>query len=90
MHAYEQHGTDFVRRLNGIFAFVIWDDRAQRLVAARDAFGVKPLYWWTDGARVAVAGPAADRAKFRGRRHAKRRRGAPPLRVGPSYCARFT
>ncbi len=55
VHGYEEHGVDFVRRLNGIFAFVIWDDREQRLVAARDAFGVKPLYWWTDGARVAVA-----------------------------------
>jgi asparagine synthase (glutamine-hydrolysing) len=55
VHAYEEHGPDFVRRLNGIFAFVIWDAREQRLVAARDAFGVKPLYWWTDGRRVAVA-----------------------------------
>ena len=55
VHAYEEHGVDFVRRLNGIFAFVIWDDREQRLVAARDSFGVKPLYWWTDGRRVALA-----------------------------------
>ena len=55
VHAYEEHGVDCVRRLNGIFAFVIWDEREQRLVAARDAFGVKPLYWWTDGRRVAVA-----------------------------------
>jgi asparagine synthase (glutamine-hydrolysing) len=55
VHAYEEHGVDFVRRLNGIFAFVIWDEREQRLVAARDAFGVKPLYWWTDGRRVAMA-----------------------------------
>jgi asparagine synthase (glutamine-hydrolysing) len=55
VHAYEEHGPDFVRQLNGIFAFVIWDDRRRRLVAARDQFGVKPLYWWTDGRRVAVA-----------------------------------
>jgi asparagine synthase (glutamine-hydrolysing) len=55
VHAYEEHGTDCVRHLNGIFAFVIWDERRQRLVAARDAFGVKPLFWWTDGRRVAVA-----------------------------------
>jgi asparagine synthase (glutamine-hydrolysing) len=55
VHAYEEHGLDCVRRLNGIFAFVIWDEHAKRLVAARDAFGVKPLYWWTDGRRVAVA-----------------------------------
>jgi asparagine synthase (glutamine-hydrolysing) len=55
VHAYEEHGTDCVRHLNGIFAFVIWDERRGRLVAARDAFGVKPLYWWSDGRRVAVA-----------------------------------
>src|SRR5215204_6814003 len=55
VHAYEEHGPDCVRHLNGIFAVVIWDAREQRLVAARDPFGVKPLYWWTDGRRVAVA-----------------------------------
>jgi len=55
LHAYEEHGLDCVRHLNGIFAFALWDDRRQRLVAARDAFGVKPLYWWSDGRRTAVA-----------------------------------
>jgi asparagine synthase (glutamine-hydrolysing) len=55
VHAYEEWGLDSVRRLNGMFAFALWDDRRARLVAARDAFGVKPLYWWSDGRRVAVA-----------------------------------
>ena len=55
VHGYEQHGEDFVRRMNGIFAFALWDDRAGRLVCARDPFGVKPLYWRSDGRRVAVA-----------------------------------
>jgi asparagine synthase (glutamine-hydrolysing) len=55
VHAYEERGPDCVRALNGIFAFVLWDGRERRLVAARDPFGVKPLYWWTDGRRVAVA-----------------------------------
>src|SRR5215210_1734650 len=55
VHAYEEYGVDCVRRLNGIFAFVVWDARENRLVAARDHYGVKPLYWWTDGRRVAVA-----------------------------------
>src|SRR4051795_3253517 len=54
-HLYEEHGTGCVRELNGIFAFALWDARAQRLVAARDPFGVKPLYWWTDGHRTALA-----------------------------------
>ena len=55
VHAYEEYGEDFVRRLNGIFAFALWDGHRRRLVAARDPFGVKPLYWWTDGRRVAMA-----------------------------------
>ena len=55
VHGYEQHGEDFVRRMNGIFAFALWDDRRGRLVCARDPLGVKPLYWRSDGSRVAVA-----------------------------------
>ncbi len=55
VHAYEEYGPDLVRHLNGIFAFALWDERERRLVAARCRFGVKPLYWWTDGRRVAVA-----------------------------------
>jgi asparagine synthase (glutamine-hydrolysing) len=55
VHGYEEYGLDVVRRLNGIFAFVLWDERRQRLVAARDPYGVKPLYWWTDGRCVAIA-----------------------------------
>ena len=55
VHGYEEHGTDVVRHLNGIFGFALWDSRAKRLVAARDPFGVKPLYWCSDGRRVALA-----------------------------------
>jgi asparagine synthase (glutamine-hydrolysing) len=55
VHAYEEHGPECVRHLNGIFAFALWDARRERLVAARDQFGVKPLYWWSDGHRVALA-----------------------------------
>src|SRR4029450_3765470 len=39
VHAYEEHGLDCVRHLNGIFAFVIWDERNQRLVGSPGALG---------------------------------------------------
>lgn len=55
VHGYEAWGLDVLGRLNGIFAFALWDDRARRLVVARDPFGVKPVYWWSDGRRVAAA-----------------------------------
>jgi asparagine synthase (glutamine-hydrolysing) len=55
VHAYEEHGPDLVRHLNGIFAFALWDEPNRRLVAARDHFGVKPLYWCARGDRVALA-----------------------------------
>lgn len=45
LHLYEEHGLDFVHHLRGEFALVLWDARSRRLVAARDRFGVKPLYY---------------------------------------------
>lgn len=45
LRAYLQWGIDFVKRLEGIFAFAIWDLRRQQLVMARDRLGVKPLFY---------------------------------------------
>jgi asparagine synthase (glutamine-hydrolysing) len=55
LHGYEEWGLDMLSRLNGMFGLAIWDDRHGRMVVARDAFGVKPVYWWTDGRRVIAA-----------------------------------
>src|SRR4029450_570194 len=54
VHAYEEHGLDCVRHLNGIFAFVIWDERNQRLVGSPGALGGGRPSWGPGGRRVAV------------------------------------
>jgi len=45
LHLYEDFGTHCVRRLRGEFAFVLWDESNDLLLAARDRFGIKPLYY---------------------------------------------
>jgi len=45
LHGYEMEGVDFVQKLNGMFALVIWDGRRRRLLLARDRAGIKPLYY---------------------------------------------
>jgi asparagine synthase (glutamine-hydrolysing) len=47
LKAYEKWGADCARRLQGDFAFAIWDNRQQQLFCARDVMGVKPFYYYT-------------------------------------------
>jgi asparagine synthase (glutamine-hydrolysing) len=43
--SYVRWGADMLPRLNGMFAFAIWDEREQKLFAARDRFGERPFYY---------------------------------------------
>ncbi len=45
IHGYEQWGTEILQRLKGMFAFGLWDEGTEKLLLARDRFGIKPLYY---------------------------------------------
>lgn len=55
IHLYEEEGRDFVKRLNGMFAFTIWDSRTSTFFAARDRLGIKPYYYSFDGEKFIFA-----------------------------------
>ncbi len=69
LHAYLEWGIDMVQRLNGMYAFAIWDERVQELILVRDRLGVKPLYYYplADGLlfgsepKAILANPLAER-----------------------------
>jgi asparagine synthase (glutamine-hydrolysing) len=52
VHAYEQWGENFLNRLNGMFAFALWDARRKQMLLARDHLGIKPLYYVQIGSRI--------------------------------------
>ena len=49
LHGYREWGDAFVERLNGMWAFVLYDRAQQRLFGSRDRFGKKPLYYFHEG-----------------------------------------
>jgi asparagine synthase (glutamine-hydrolysing) len=53
VHGYEEWGDGLLARLNGIYAFAIWDARRGELLLVRDRFGAKPLYYRRDGDAIA-------------------------------------
>ncbi len=53
--AYEHWQEECVNKLNGMFAFAVWDKVKKKLFVARDRLGIKPLYYWYDGKRLLFA-----------------------------------
>lgn len=55
-HLYEEHQEHLVDRLNGQFAFAIWDRSRRRLVLARDQFGIAPMFYTTTAGPTLIFG----------------------------------
>jgi asparagine synthase (glutamine-hydrolysing) len=70
LRAYLEWGVDFVDRLNGMYAFALWDVRRTELLLVRDRIGIKPLYYYPlptgvlfgSEPKAILANPLAERA----------------------------
>lgn len=52
---YLEYGTQLFKKLNGEFAFVIWDEKNNQILAGRDRFGIKPLFYSYNGENLYIA-----------------------------------
>lgn len=55
IHLYEEYGVDFVSKMDGMYAFALWDSRQDRLLIVRDRLGIKPLYYYYDDEHLIFA-----------------------------------
>ena len=82
LHAYQQWGEGALARLNGMYAFAIWDEGRQELTLVRDRMGVKPLYYYPTPSGLLFA--LSPRASWR-----IRWRGEPSIAKGSARCRRW-
>jgi asparagine synthase (glutamine-hydrolysing) len=55
-HLYQRKGMNILSGLRGEFSFLLWDENNRTMIACRDRFGIKPLYYtWHDGAFIAAS-----------------------------------
>jgi asparagine synthase (glutamine-hydrolysing) len=55
LHLYQEYGPAMARMLNGQFAVAIWDARTRSVHLLRDPFGIRPLFWWSNGGSINFA-----------------------------------
>ena len=55
LHGYREWGLDVIPKLNGMFAFAIWDKKERKLILARDRYGQKPIYFWSYSGELVFA-----------------------------------
>lgn len=55
VHLYEENPLDFANKLNGIFAFALYDSKEKTLILARDHAGIKPLFYYLDKEKLVFA-----------------------------------
>ena len=54
VHLYEEYGCECIEKLNGMFAFVLYDQKNKKIWIARDRLGIKPLFYYYDDSRLVV------------------------------------
>ena len=55
LHLFADRGVGMLQELRGMFAIALWDNYENRLLLARDPYGIKPLYYSDDGSTIRVA-----------------------------------
>lgn len=66
VHLYEEEGINCVSRLDGMFAFAIWDEKKKLLYAVRDRLGIKPVYYYESNKIFVLASEIKSLLEFTG------------------------